>query len=244
MTTITTHPGGSTYPGAQTYPGTSSVDDVAPPASAAPALPAPPPVDDSLPRPFTRRWYAAHGRAHTGPDADPQGVYLTLLDSVGRQIDQVDELVRDSDSGPGWSALLDPDRTPVPAYLAQFVGVRIPGGVTDAQARALVVAQPATRRGTVQALEAAAQTTLTGSRYVEVIERDGGAYRITVRTYDTETPDRAVTEAALQDAKPAGLVLTHQIVSATSFALLEGAPTQTFTDLEAQPAEPFTALEG
>lgn len=165
--------------------------------------------------PSTDRWMDALGRAIN--QNDPDGALLELLDSVGRRLGEVDDLVSDSVDGPGWSALMDPDRTPYPAWTAQLVGVTIPGGTSDAGARALIKARPRARRGSIQTIKDIARLHLTGTKRVDVIERTTSAYTFTVRTYAAETPDPAAVEAALRAAKPAGLVLTYEIRSGITY---------------------------
>lgn len=170
----------------------------------------------------SKRLWEALGRAFTDPDAQEgtrhQWHLLRYVDVVGDQLGDVDDLVRDSDAGPGWSALLDIDRVPLVhlAFLAQFVGVRNPAG-TEAAQRAWVKARPGWSRGRVLTIVAAAQATLTGTKRVDVYERDGSAYRLRVRTYNAQTPDPAATEAAVLAAVPGGIVLTYESVAAGTY---------------------------
>jgi hypothetical protein len=59
----------------------------------------------------------------------------------------------------------------------------------------------------------AAQDTLIGARYANVLERVGGnAYALTLVTRPSETPDPARTYAAALTQKPLGMSLTHTLV--------------------------------
>lgn len=191
--------------------------------------------------PTTDLLYEALGPAITR--LDPQGLLLRLLDGPGSLLGEVDDVVRDSPTAPGWAAELTSQGSHRIRWTGQFLGVRVPDGATDPQARTLVQERPATRRGTVGALVSAAQATLTGSLYVGVRERDGSPYRLTVTTYTEQTPDPAATDRALQEAKPAGLVLTHMVVDATSYDAVEDMAALSYTDLEAQPAQTYTDYE-
>lgn len=170
------------------------------------------------------------------------GTLLAWLDGPGSLLGEVDDVVRDT-TLPGWAAEFDPDRTHRPRWTAQLLGVEVPASSTDLQARALIRDRPSFRRGTLGAITAAAQSVLTGSKYVQVFERDGGAYRLRVQTFTEETPNIAALTAALQAQKPAGLVLTVQVVPMSSYTALESSPTQTYTSLEAEAAQTYTALE-
>src|SRR4051812_29363271 len=74
---------------------------------------------------------------------------LILLGALGKALGPPHDLVRDSEDGPGYSALMDPGRTPVWAlpYTAQFAGVRLTPGITEAEQRAEITSPPAFQRG-------------------------------------------------------------------------------------------------
>jgi hypothetical protein len=132
-------------------------------------------------------------RTALAPLATPD--LATYAGAIGAMFAPVDDLVRDTDAGDGWTALLDVDRAPADAlaFLAQFVGV------------------DGFKRGSAGAVRAAAQQYLTGARRVIFRERDGGAYRLTVITYTADTPDPAAVLRALLAQKPAGIILTHLV---------------------------------
>ena len=147
---------------------------------------------------------------------------LILCNAIGVPYQLVEDLVRDTPEGPGWSAIMDADRCPPDAlpWLAQFAGVRIPPGMTDVDAqRAWVKSTDGFNRGTPSALIGAAKSTLTGAQRLIFRERDGAAqgdpsspdyaYHLTVYSYATETPDATATLNALLAQKPGGIVLHY-----------------------------------
>jgi hypothetical protein len=76
------------------------------------------------------------------------------------------------------------------------------------------------KRGRFAAMVGALMPYLTGSQTIMFRERYNPsdptvdhAYWLTVRTYDSETPDPAAAEAALLSAKPAGIVLDYESLS-------------------------------
>lgn len=190
--------------------------------------------------PTTDRLYDALGPGITHGD---DGTLRYFLDGPGHLLGEVDDIVRDSGVGPGWSREFDPELTSNPRWLAQFVGVRVPQSADDAAVRALIQARPAFRRGTPQSLIEAVAVTLTGTRTVLLAERDGSAYALTVTTYTEETPDPAASEAAARAAKPAGLLLTYLTVPLASYTSLEAEAAETYTVLEAGAAETYAVLE-
>lgn len=159
-------------------------------------------------------------------EQDPQVGWslLILCNAIGTSYQLVEDLVRDTPEGPGWSAIMDADRCPAEAlpWLAQFAGVRIPPGMTDVDAqRAWVKSTDGFKRGTAQAMTGAAAATLTGDQTVVFRERDGAthgdpsnpdyAYYLTVVTYTNETPDETATRAALLAQKPGAIVMDYHV---------------------------------
>jgi len=145
---------------------------------------------------------------------------LILCNALGQMFQLLDDLVRDTPEGPGWSPLLDLERCPDVAlpWLAQFVGTRLLAGSTSDDQRARIASTDGFKRGTAAALRGAAASTLTGSKRVVFRERNGNkatqpidyAYFLDVITYDSETPNPAATQAALLAQKPGGIVLTYR----------------------------------
>jgi hypothetical protein len=93
-----------------------------------------------------------------------------VCESVGALgFDALLELIEEegSEGEPGWvcawGKLLDPDLCPAEAlpYLGQYVGVTIPVGTPEAEARALVKAKGGTNRGTEAAVVAAIESSIS-----------------------------------------------------------------------------------
>jgi hypothetical protein len=166
------------------------------------------PPADLLPESFANDLYES-----VGPVAREDPVFLwsllILCNAIGVMYQLVDEWVRDTEEGPGWSLLVDLDRCPPGAldWLGQFVGVRLPGGLTPEEKRIWIKDASGFRRGTVKAMIAAVQLTLTGEQSVSLIERDGDPYYLTVAYDPAESPDQGRTMQAILSQKPAGLVL-------------------------------------
>jgi hypothetical protein len=142
-----------------------------------------------------------------------------LVGAVARACGELFDLVRDSDDGVGWSAVLDPDRAPVWAlgWLGNFVGITLSPGLTEAQQRAGLINPPAFSRGTFAGMVAAVRQTITATGYVFALERQGSPYRVTIVTRTSETPSPAATLAAAKRQKPAGLVLTHVVTPVRTY---------------------------
>lgn len=152
---------------------------------------------------------------------------------IGSMFQPIEDLVRDSDAGPGWSAIYDIDRCPSEGlpWLAQFRGVSLPPQIAgqsdedyDLEMRDWIRRADGMNRGGPDAIVAAAQRRLTGTKTVTLSERDGGdAYQLVVSTLDDETPDPDGTLADIVSQKPAGLVLNHQESVSITWAALEAA---------------------
>ncbi len=126
----------------------------------------------------------------TGPyaAADTSGTLLRWLSGIGSMLQTLDDLVRDSPSGPGWSLIMDLSRcrSEYLPWLAQFVGVRVDTSATAAAQRAQITDEPATKRGTVPALLAAASPYLMAGTIPHLHERDTDAYHATMVVFTNQ----------------------------------------------------------
>jgi hypothetical protein len=169
----------------------------------------PPPAPLS-PDTFAARLYLALAPLARG-DEQQQWSLLILVNAIGVMYQLLEDYLRDTPSGPGWSPLLDLDRCPPEAlpWLGQFVGVRVIQNTTPDEQRQRIRSTDGFRRGGVEAIRAAAAATLTGAQTVVILERDTDPYNLSVTTYADETPDPVTTYTALLAAKPAGLTLGY-----------------------------------
>jgi len=131
-----------------------------------------------------------------------------LLETLGR-----DNVVV---GAPGWSIVVDPNRCPVEGlpWLGQFVGARVPYGLTEDQQRNMVKDAPGWDRGSPQAIMAAASVFLTGNKTVIMRERfnqanpnvDSPGY-LQIITYKNETPpaDWATTNVIVDPSFESGI---------------------------------------
>lgn len=186
--------------------------------------------------------YAWLGPALTDPDEDHDWALAHLVNAATAALAEVEAVTRSADGQPGWTIALDPDTVPAALlpWLAQFVGVRLDDRLSTAGHRQQIKDRPYHRRGTNGAILAAARPWLAYGD-VTLVERDGGAYRLTVQyaadqvdvptledvenTYttlgDVEEQVRYLGDlegdlARMQDAvlaaKPVGIVVTFQEV--------------------------------
>jgi hypothetical protein len=171
-------------------------------------------------------------------DEDRGWALLLLVGLLAQPFAEVDELVGETDDGPSWSILFDVDRTPGKwlAFPAAMAGARPPEGLTDDQRRSYIKDAGGIQRGTPAAIQAAARPHLTGGQRVTFLERDGGAWRDTLITYTSETPDADAIVAAINDPviKPVGRKITHRVEAGWSVPEFEAAyATRTVGDFEA-----------
>lgn len=158
-----------------------------------------------------------------------------LTEAIGRLSQQAQEVADPEGDAPPLSTLLNPDTCPDWAlpWLAQFVGIKLPAGLTPADARAIIHDVAGFSRGTPAALRAAAQLYLTGNKEVFFRERDGGdPYRLEVVTQANEVPpsDRG---------EPTNLVTNPSAELTASFGL-STSPATTPVNLATNPSGELT----
>lgn len=165
---------------------------------------------------------------------DPHRHAEYLLEAIGHMFQEVDDLARDTDEGPGWSALLDPDRVPAKGldFLAQFVGVSFPLAISDDEARERIKNMDGTKRGRPASIKAAPVPYLSGTKTVILKERDDGPYHQTVYTYIDETEDEASARLALAQQKPGGIIQDYIVTDRVSYDSLAAEHTD-YDDVEA-----------
>lgn len=181
-------------------------------------------------------------------DDEAQGYALALyLQALATMLDEVADLSRDSEEGrPGWSQLFDLDTVDAKflPYVGQFIGVTVPPELSAEAQRARIRSTDGFRRGTPAAIIGAAQQHLTGTQKVYLTERHASAYRLTVATLTSETPDPDAVVRALAEQKPAGLILTHSVIPGGDFDTLRDTHsdfadvTATFANFDELRADP------
>lgn len=125
----------------------------------------------------------------------------------------------------GWTTFLDPDLCPAAGlpYLAQWVGERLPAGLTEAAQRQWIKDAPNQFRGTPQSIARAAQRWLTGSKLVMIRERSRldlstNTDYIAIQTFTAETPSPALVLAELRTVVPADITIDFQTVTGSTWA--------------------------
>ncbi len=166
-------------------------------------------------------------------DQENANALLALCFALSASAGDVDQIVADTDDGPGWSIVLDPVRCPAKylPWLAQLVGTTIPAQYGEAQARQQILTAPNHRRGTPQAIITAVRATLSDpiNGVVLLTERDGAPATYTVTTFNSQTPDPAATAAAVAASKPAGFNTGVQHIDGHTYGQ-ETATNRTYAD--------------
>lgn len=166
--------------------------------------------------------------AHAGALLEP------LVDGLTREVAATDDLLGTAGDDP-WPVAFDLDATPHPAWLGQAAGTRVPAGLTLQQQREYIRDRRAWRRGTPAAIKAAVATALRGSKRVELVERDGSPWRLTVKVYNSEVPngDTAPVLAAANTQKPVGNIVTVTVLTGATYDHMRLSHGPTYTDFTA-----------
>lgn len=154
-----------------------------------------------------------------------------LVDGLTSEVGATDALLSPA-GAEEWPVVFDLDTTPHPGWLGQTAGTRVPGGLTRQQEREYVRDRRAWRRGTPAAIKAAVAATLRGSRRVDLVERNGSPWRLTVQVYASEVPngDTAPILVAAISQKPVGIVVDVEVISGASYAHMETTHGPTYAD--------------
>lgn len=153
-------------------------------------------------------------------DEENDWVLLRFIEAWTENMVEIDDLVRDSVNGPGWSTAMDVDTAPDKFldFISQFVGIEFAGGESASDKRDIINALVNLRRGSPAASRAWIDRHLTGTKYVLFNERSfGSAYRYSVRTFASETPDPDIVERGLKEQKPAGLLMDYATIGGMTY---------------------------
>lgn len=141
-----------------------------------------------------------------------------LVDGLTDPLADVDELLQPTERG--WARGLDLEETPIPGWIGAATGTKVPGGLTLEQQRDFVRDRATWRRGSPQAIKGAVAQLLTGTRRVDLFERDGSPWHMRIRTYAAETAV-SITEAELIAAaasqKPVGITVDVEVAPGATF---------------------------
>lgn len=178
-------------------------------------------------------------------DAPPNPVAGRVLEALGEAFrERAGELLRDvvheytlpvvdtdealAVTDRGWAAIFDLDATPQPAWLGNATGTAVPSHLTVEQQRAYVRDRPGARRGATTSLLAAVRSVYPFGR-VDINERDGSPWQLTIRVYEGEaSPEQARALAiALEAQRPTGIILTLVVANGATIdhAAAEHGPT-------------------
>lgn len=142
---------------------------------------------------------------------------------VGTLLEEVRSWVSDRDNMPGWAVLLNADEAPSKAlkWLSQFNGAELIEGSSDEVKRETIKHPQNLVRGRRKTILRAVQDTLEGTKVVTIKERYGfgedHAYRLFIRTYDSQTPDEDWTRSQLEKAVPGGIRVDYESVPGQSY---------------------------
>lgn len=169
--------------------------------------------------PVTEEAYDALGPWSRRDAADQRWDLLVLVESWGRQLQIVEDIVRDTDAGPGYSIIVDADRAPADwiPWGMQLNGVRSRQGLSVDAQRARWKSTDGFKKGSPGAIVGAAQQYLTGAKTVYLVERHGSRYRYTVTTVAAETPDPVAVYNALLEQKPYGFKMVHAMTTGANY---------------------------
>jgi hypothetical protein len=153
---------------------------------------------------------------------------LRFIAALSKMFESVEAVARSGDRRVPYSRLLDVSSCPTFAlpFLGQFAGVRL-RALKDAYARDAISRRGGRNRGRPDAIIAAAQEVLSGTKNVRLVERFGGdAYALRIITRPSETPstDIPMTNLALNpDAEDGGGSLNTNWSNLAGYGIVAGS---------------------
>ena len=177
----------------------------------------------------------------------------TYIGALGSMFDPLYGIVLDTPAAdptqtdvPGWGQIFDVDACPTPylPYLGQFVGVALPPGIADADARTMIRNEAGMQRGLVSAMLAAATRILGPGFALTYYERTGPSgpdpYQFQLFIVGTVPPAavQAAVIAAVGFVKPGGIKVNYYFTDGIPWDLLTGhwdAETYSWNDLPLHP---------
>ena len=144
-----------------------------------------------------------------------------VVDGYAAPLAPVDDLLQPTDRG--WPAAFDVGTTPDPAWVGEATGTTVPRGLSVKDQRAYVRDRASWRRGTPGAIKGAVGQLLTGTRRVDLFERDGSPWHLRARTYSAESGGVDVDDlvAAAGTQKPVGITLEAEVALGASYDHVE-----------------------
>jgi Phage tail protein (Tail_P2_I) len=160
-------------------------------------------------------------------EADTDKAWARFLGALSLLNDPVAVIARSFGGHDRWTQLASPRRCPEEwlPVLAQWAGLRRFDAMTSGEVRELIgPTAPGMWRGTRAAMIAAVRRFMPpgmADNYLYFEERaDGDPYALRVFTYSFIEHDPELVEAALQTAKPAGLLLNYEVRRGQNFDML------------------------
>lgn len=161
-------------------------------------------------------------------DADNDSAWLAFCAALAELLDPIAEITRPDDGSDPWIVMASPWRCPTDwlPVLAQWAGIRRPDTMPETDLRALIAeGGPGFHRGTRAAMIAAIRRYMPPDMPDSLItfdERaDGNPYFLRVFTYDFVPHDSDLVRQALEQAKPAGLVLDYEVRVGQTWGMLK-----------------------
>jgi hypothetical protein len=154
------------------------------------------------------------------PDESLGWPLLAFVNTMGEMFQPAADLCEDGPNGePGWSVVLDINRVADEGldYLAQFLGLHFYIGIDAPTKRQQIRDHVSWQRGTVDSILAAVRLYLTGTKTVQLSERDTSAYHFNVTIWQAEAPADTTALVAYVNkfAKPGGLWWTLTVNTGT-----------------------------
>lgn len=170
---------------------------------------------------------------------DPTRPLLILCQALIGGLQPIEDLIRDTPDGPGWSSIVDPDRAPSEwlPWLTNPIGMagHHHDELSEADFREHLKGGHVQRRGSPDAIRSAPAPFLSGTKTVFLVERHGDAYHLTVAVRDSEVVDFNRARRAIESQKPSGIKLSIVRITGGDYLTLAATHASYSTLLDVYP---------
>ncbi len=153
-----------------------------------------------------------------GDDEDTGWVTAHLCAVLMKPVESVSQLAAADGTKPGWRRVVDVDNAPAQLlpWLGQFNGTPLDATEPAEEQRRKIREARGSHRGTVKAIVSDLKATLTGTKFVQVLEGEGSPFANTFVVLASEVPDMEASTRAITNRATKPLTTVNTLIASDS----------------------------